>query len=219
MGLKFLRMSDKSTINWWKVIFIAAIAIGIFVWGFAMGRKTVKPTPPGPPTYSPGDTVTVQVPYPVPVAVNKPIDTANVILACIKNGLYYDLFPEKVRDSVIYVSKEDSSAVIRDWATERIYEEKVFDIDTVGSATVRAKTQYNRLTWLGATFVPMVKTVVEPQHIKKYSPFVGAGVTTSSSVLGQAGIFFEDKYGFSGLYQYDWERNKHILGTSFLIKF
>ena len=218
-GLKlFIQMSEESKINWWKVALISLVALGLFIGGFAVGRKTIKPKPPTP-IYVPGDTVTVDKPYPVPVEVNKPVDTANVIQACIKSGKYYDLFPEKVRDSIVYITPEDTSMVLNDWATERIYEEKMFDIDTVGSATVKAKVQYNRLTWLNSTFVPVVKTVVEPAKIKKYSPFVGVGITTAPGALGQAGVFFEDKYGFSALYQYNWDINQHIVGTAFLIKF
>ena len=204
--------------NWWKAALIALIAIGLVVGGFFLGRKTIKIDPPGV-IYVPGDTVSVDVPYPVPVEVIKPIDTMNVILACLKSGKYYELFPERVRDSIVYVTKEDTTAIIRDWATERLYEEKMFDIDTVGTAIVRAKVQYNRLTWLNTSFVPVTKVVTQPYQIKKYSPFVGIGLTTQPSALGQAGLFFNEKYGFSGLYMYDWELNKHIFGTSFLLKF
>jgi hypothetical protein len=211
-------MSEKN-INWWKVALIALVAFGLLAGGFILGRRTIDPpTPPGP-IYVPGDTVYVDKPYPEPVYVNKPTDTANVILACIKSGRYYELFPEKVRDSLIFVTPEDSSLVIRDWATERFYVEKLFDCDTVGTLTVKAKTQYNRLEWLNTTFVPVTKVIAKPTPVKKYAPFAGGGITTSPSVLGQAGVFFDDKYGFSGVYQYDWDRKKHVVGTAFLLKF
>ena len=211
-------MSEKN-INWWKVALIAMVAFGLLVGGFFLGRKTIDKPGPSDPVYVPGDTVFVDKPYPEPVYINKPADTANVILACIKSGRYYDLFPEKVRDSISYVTPEDSSMVIRDWATERFYKEKLFDCDTVGTLTVEAKTQYNRLEWLNTTFVPMTKVVTKPKPVKKYSPFIGGGLTTFPSVIGQAGVFFEDKYGFSGVYQYDWDRKERAFGTAFLIKF
>lgn len=199
------------------ILLIGAILLAL-VGGFFIGRKTIKPEKPDV-VYVKGDSIKVDVPYPVPVEVVKPVDTANVILACIKSGKYYELFPEKVRDSLIYISKEDTTTVILDWATERFYEETLFDIDTVGTATVRAKVQYNRLSWLNSTFTPVTKVVITPQPIKKYSPFVGVGLTTMPTALGQAGLFFEDKYGFSGLYQYDWVNNNHIFGGMFLLKF
>lgn len=211
-------MGDAKNANWWKVGGIIAIALLLLIGGFYLGRKTIKPGKPEI-IYVPGDTVSVDVPYPVPVEVIKPADTLDIIRACIESGKYSELFPERVRDSIIYVTKDDSTAIIRDWATERLYEEKMFDIDTVGTATVKAKVQYNRLTWLNSTFVPVQKIVKEPQPIKKYSPFVGAGITTQPAVAGQLGMFFEDKYGFSGVYQYDWNNKNHIFGAMFLIKF
>lgn len=214
----YYSMATEKKINWWKVALFALIIAGVGVGCFFIGRKTIKIDPPGV-IYVPGDTVSVDVPYPVPIQVNKPIDTANVIRACIKSGKYYELFPERVRDSIIYVTKEDSTNVIIDWATERIYEHKVFDIDTVGTATIRAKTQYNRITFLNATFVPVTKVVTQPYQVKKYSPFIGAGLSTSPSVITQAGLFIDDKYGFAGLYMYDWELKKNVFGTSFLLKF
>lgn len=213
-------MEEEKTnkVNWWKVALYAIVILGLLATGFFIGRKTIKPGEPDI-VYVPGDSIHVDVPYPVPVYVNKPVDSLNVLLALIKSGKYYDLFPEKVRDSIVYVTKDDTSAVIRDWATERFYEEKVFDIDTVGTAIVRAKTQYNRLTFLGTTFKPVTKVVTNYHPVKKYSPFVGLGLTTQPTVAGQAGMFFEDKYGFSGLYQYDWTNNNHIFGAMFLMKF
>lgn len=210
--------TNKSKMNWWKFAVYAIVILGLFAGGFFLGRRTIKPGKPDI-VYVPGDSVSVEVPYPVPVYVSKPVDTLNVLLAIIKSGKYYELFPEKVRDSIVYVTPQDTSDVIRDWASERFYEEKVFDIDTVGSATVRAKTQYNRITFLGTTFKPVTKVVTEYKPVNKYSPFVGVGLTTMPTVAGQAGMFFEDKYGFSGLYQYDWQNKNHIFGAMFLLKF
>ena len=204
--------------NWWKIALIILACVALAVGGFVVGRKTIKIDPPGV-IYVPGDTISVNVPFPVPVEVVKPIDTANVLRACIESGKYYELFPEKIRDSIIYITKADTAAVLLDWATERFYEEQLFDIDTVGTAFLKAKVQYNRLASVNATFTPVTKVVTQPYQIKKYSPFIGGGLTTQPSVLGQAGLFFNDKYGFSGLYMYDWEANKHIFGTSFLLKF
>lgn len=204
--------------NKWKTALIFLCGLILLTLGFFVGRRTIK-TPEPNVIYVPGDSIHVELPYPVPVEVIKPVDTANVILACIESGKYYELFPEKVRDSIVYVTKEDTTTVLRDWATERFYEETLFDVDTVGTAIVRAKVQYNRLSWMNSTFTPVTKVIYTPQPIKKYSPFVGLGLTTMPTVATQAGVFFEDKYGFSGLYQYDWVNNKHIFGSVFLLKF
>lgn len=148
----------------------------------------------------------------------EPCDTVNVILECIESGKYFELFPEKVRDTVFVATKEDTSTVLKDWATLRVYEETIIDNDTIGTATVKAEVQYNRLESITSNFVPTTKVVTEPVKVKYFSPFLGGGITTTSMV-GQAGMFFEDKYGFSLLYQYDWKANKNSIGTMFLYKF
>lgn len=200
-----------------KYILAVLIILGI---GFFIGRKTVDQIVKTEIVYLPGEKVEVEVEKPVPVYVKPPIDSANVIAECVKSGKFSDLFPTKVKDSIIYVSKEDSSAVIKDWATERVYEQKLFEIDTVGVATVRAKTQYNRITWMSGTFVPVIKqTTVTNVVTKKYSPFVGGGITTMPEAVLNAGVYFDDKYGVSVMYEYNWELKKRAVGLMATWKF
>lgn len=210
---------NNNNVNGWKIAVYVIAAILLLGIGFFAGRKTIKPGETPPPIYIPGDTVEVLVPHPVPVQVIKPIDTANVIRACIANGKYYELFPERVKDSIVYVTKQDTSDVIKDWATERIYQENVFESDTVGTLTVKARTQYNRLTWLGTKFTPVTKVVTEPQKIKKFSPFLGAGISTTPSVDALGGIFFEEKYGVAAKYSYEYQLKENVYGFYFLYKF
>ena len=211
-------IGTQSSVNWWKVAIYLIAIIALFLGGFFLGRKTIKQPEPDI-IYIPGDTVKVNVPYPEPVYIKKPIDTLDVIADCINSGKYYDLFPEKVRDSIVYVTKEDTSAVIRDWATERFYDEQIFDIDTVGTASIKAKVQYNRLASLESTFVPITKVITQVKPAKKYSPFVGVGLSTAPSANLQGGMYFDNKYGASLEYQYQWQTKQHVLGTAFLIKF
>lgn len=203
----------------YKYILVGVIALLLLVCGFFIGRKTVPGKVIDKPIYIPGDTVEVEVPTPFPVEVVRPADTLNIIKACIESGKYYELFPLRVRDSIVYVTKADTAAVLTDWATIRYYDEPLFDIDTVGTARFKAKVQYNRLSEFSSTFVPMTKVIVEPSKIKKYSPFVGIGLTTMPTVAGQAGMFFDDKYGVSALYQYDWQNKNNIIGIMYLRKF
>lgn len=204
-----------------KVLTRVAIVLAILAIGFFAGRKTIKHDTGEPQViYLPGEPVEVEVDKPVPVYIVKPVDTANVIVNCVKSGKFKELFPTIVKDSIIYVDKSDSAAVIRDWATERFYEEKVFDIDTVGSATIKAKTQYNRITWMGATFTPITKeTTVTNLLKKKYEPFVGVGVTTMPAVLVTAGMYFDGKYGASAMYEYDPNTKKQAVGLMATYKF
>ena len=176
-----------------KIVSYIVLILGIFTAGFFIGRKTIDVGEPEI-IYMPGDTVTVTVTDLVPV--NEKVDTANIINDCVKNGLFYELFPEKVKDSIIYLTltKEDTAKIFNDWATERIYNVPLFSIDTIGSASLTAKVQYNRLYDVNATFVPVVKQITQPKKVKKYSPFIGGGITTFPTVSLQGGVFAEDKY-------------------------
>ena len=203
-----------------KTIGIIALVAGLLGTGFFTGRQTIKHKTDTVTVYLPGEPVEIKVDNPVPVYVKVPADTANIIADCIKSGKFTDLFPTITKDSIVYVSKEDTAAVLRDWATERLYEQKVFDIDTVGTAVVKAKAQYNRITWITTTFTPVVKqTTVTTTVGKKYAPFVGAGVTTMPDVVVNAGMFFDDKYGASLMYEYNWDIKKHAVGLMATYKF
>lgn len=223
---KAIREIFKGTKSESKIKQILAYAAGILLLlgvGFFGGRQTIKHGEGTEVIYMPGDTMYLpSEPHDSiiekPIYITKPVDTADIIVDCIKNGKFSDLFPTK--DSVIYITKEDTSAVIRDWATERVYQYKAFDIDTIGSATVEAKAQYNRITWIGTTFVPTTKQVTVNHIIgKKYSPFIGGGITTMPELVVNGGMYFDDKYGASILYEYDWTRNKHAVGVMGTIKF
>lgn len=208
-----------------QILAYAAGILLLLVLGFFGGRLTIKE--PGEPEviYLPGEPIYIPVPAEPdstetkPVYIVKPIDTANVIAECIRDGKYPELFPVP-KDSIIYVTKEDTAAVLKDWAAERYYKQKVFDIDTVGSAVVEAKSQYNRITWIGTTFTPVTKQVVMPTLVrKKYSPFIGGGITTMPEIVVNGGMYFDDKYGASLMYEYDWTRKKHAVGVMGTIKF
>ena len=210
-------MTKKQVRN---ILYYVLMIGGLFAAGFFSGRSVVKEKVVTDIRYVPGDTIKIEYPAPDPIKIRVPADTANIIADCIKSGKYYELFPEKVRDSLVYIDKTDTSAILRDWATVREYEQQVFDIDTVGTATIKAQTQYNRITWLGATFIPVTKEVTQTQLIKRhFSPFVGAGVTTFPSAMVQGGAFFDEKYGVTTTYQYDWKLNRHAVGVGALYKF
>lgn len=212
---------DVKQVNWWKVALIALIGIGLLVGGIFIGRKTVKPIPQQP-IYIKGDSVKVEVPVPVPVEVVKPCDTTDVIKKCIKSGKYAELFPEKVitKDSLVYIpTSEDTLAIVRDWATERTYKEKVFDSDTLGSATVDFKVQYNRVSEFSATVVPVTKVQPYVKAERKFEPFAAGGITTQPTVTVQAGAFIHQHWGAAVMYQRDWELDKNYVGLSIFVKY
>lgn len=203
-----------------KTILTVILLLVFGAGGFLTGRKTIEPIEIEKPVYIPGDTITVEVPVPTPVYVVRPADTANIIAKCVKDGIYAELFPEKVRDSLVYIpTAEDTLEIVRDWATERYYEEKIFDVDTVGTATVRAKTQYNRITEMSAEVVPVVKTVTKVLPPKKYVPFVGVGATTMPTVAVEGGMFLDEKWGGAMLYQKNVKEKGGSFGVLIVRKF
>lgn len=207
--------------NWWKIALLALAAIALFGLGFYIGRQRE------PEVITKTEIKYVELPpihdsidRPVPVYVKKPADSLNILLAMIQDGKYQEYFPEKVRDSVVYVTKEDTAKVIRDWATERFYKETLFDVDTVGRFVYDAKVQYNRLQTLSYTFTPIQKqTETTIKTTRKFLPYLGAGLDTGGSLVGQGGMFFKQDAGLAVQYRYDTKTKENAVGAMFLWMF
>lgn len=208
----------NESINKWKIAVYVIAILFLFITGFFCGRRTIKQPEPDI-IYVPGDTVKTYVEKLIPF--KEEVDTANVIKSCVKNGLFYELFPEKVKDSIVYLTltKEDTAKVFNDWATKRSYSETIFDIDTVGKATFEADVQFNRLMSFNHSFTPVIKQVTKVKPTPKYSLFAGAGVSTLPSVNAGAGFFYGERWGAMLTYQYDYSLKNNIIGSMFLIKF
>jgi hypothetical protein len=208
-------------VNWWKVGGIIAAILLIFGFGFYLGKKR------DPEVIIKTEIKYVELPpihdtvdKPVPVYIKKPADSLNILQAMIASGKYNEYFPEKVRDSIIYVTKEDSTAVIVDWATERQYNEVLFDTDTLGRFVFDAKVQYNRLQGVGYDYKPVQKEVnTTTKTTRKFLPYLGAGVDTSGGILGQGGMFFSQDAGFAVQYRYDLNLKTNTVGAMFLYMF
>ena len=207
--------------NWWKICVIIAAAILLFGLGFYVGKKrepeviikTETKYVELPPIHD-------SIPKPVPVYVKKPADSLNILLALIEEGKYEEYFPERVRDSLIYVTKEDTAAVIRDWATERVYKETLFDTDTLGRFAFDAKVQYNRLQNFDYTFTPVQKqTETTIRTVRTFLPYLGAGLDLSGSVMAQGGVFVKQNVGLAVQYRYDTKMKEHTAGALFLYMF
>lgn len=217
--INFIKKNEK----WFKLGLVILAAVLLFLLGLKVGRqvaeKNFKPTTVI--EYVKGDTITDTVYTPKPVYVKTPADTADIIKACVKDGIYTELFPEKVVEKLIEVpTKEDTTAIIRDWGTKRVYEETLFDSDTLGTCKINAEVQYNRLNTYSYEFTPVIKQVTDTKYLtKKFGPFIGAGVMTNPSVVGMAGIFIDDKYGAAFNYQYEWELKKQNYGVTLFLKF
>ena len=211
----------ESSFNWWKIAVIAIVAAFLFGLGFYLGRKKdpdviikteVK--------YVELPPIRDSIPYPVPYEVIKPIDTANIIKVVIRDGLYSELFPEKIVSDTIYITKEDTATIIKDWATERRYQETLFDSDTLGRLSVDATVKYNRMSNLGYIFTPIQKqTETTVRTTRKFLPYLGVGFDTNSAISGQGGMFIHQDAGFALQYRYDTQNKQNAVGGLFLYMF
>lgn len=209
-------------------IFVLAFALSILS-GFFIGRKTVERSLPKTEVkYIKGEKITDSIPYPQPIEVNRPIDTANIIRQCVKDGIYSELFPEKTITEYIEITKDDTSAILMDWATKRLYSETLFDVDTIGKCVVNASVQYNRLSLLSYNYTPIVKqTTITTNKVKFFSPYIGIGVLVDNDFgdylnyipTASAGFFIKEKYGIGLLYGKSYKTKNNFFGASLLYKF
>lgn len=178
--------------------------------------------------YVEGETITDSIPYPVPKYEIKPVDTANIIMACVKDGIYTELFPEKIVTEYIEITKEDTAEIIKDWGTKRLYSETLFDIDSIGRCVIGASVQYNRLSQISYDYTPVIKTVtITENRVKLFSPYVGAGVLiindfykyTNFIPTVNVGFFVKETYGLHIQYGKDFGTGNNLYGASFQYKF
>ena len=206
-------------LNWWKIAVIAIVALGLFWLGFYIGRsrdpevitKTEVKYVELPPIHD-------SIPKPVPYKVIEPVDSMNIIMEAKMSGLLAELFP--VEKDTVFVTKEDTAVVVKDWATERLYRETLFDLDTLGKFTFNAAVQYNRLASFDYTFVPVQKqTETTIKTTRRYLPYLGAGMALNGSIMAQGGMFFHQDAGFGIQYQYDPKLKENTVGAMFLWMF
>ena len=206
--------------NWWKIAVIIIAALALFGLGFFIGRQR------DPEVIIRKKIEYVELPpihdtlyKPKPYKVIEPVDSLNIIMEAKLSGLLAELFPNEGKDTV-YVSKGDTAAVVKDWASERRYKETLFDSDTLGRFSFDATVKYNRLANFDYTFVPIQKqTETTIKTTRKYLPYIGAGFDSGMGVLGQGGIFFHQDAGFAVQYRYDTQLKQSQFGGLFLYMF
>ena len=215
------------TTNDWKTIFKVIVILGIALFGFYLGRKTAPTKIKTKIIYKPGEKVEVTVEKPVPYEVSVPADTADIIRACVKDGIYTELFPSKVITEYVEVDKTDTAAIMRDWAAIRKYSETVFDSDTLGKMVVNTEVQYNRLKNINCDYTPMIKEVETTKYgVRLFSPFVGVGASVNpwdavKDPMGElsAGFFVKEKIGIQARYQHGFKSKADYVGGAILFKF
>ena len=161
-------------------IMVFALLFGI---GFTTGRKTVKlPKPVEKIEYVKGETIHDTIYTPKPYKVTKPADTLDIIRACIAEGIYKELWPKEVVKE--YITKEDTAAVMADWATERKYTKTLFDTKEEGKFVLNTTVKYNRLGEINYDFTPGNKVVTNTVYksTKTISHWTGRKKIVTSSL-------------------------------------
>lgn len=215
------------TAKQWKILFHIFMILGILISGFFIGRSTIKVKEITTIEYIKGDTIRDTLYYPKPYKEILPIDTLSIIKQCIKDGIYQELWPEKVITEYVEITKEDTSKIMKDWAIKRLYNEKLFQNDSLGSCSVEAEVQYNRMRLIGYNYVPITKEITETKYLTKtFSPFVGAGYVTNpwddvrNPIINlNGGIFIKEKYGIQLQLMHALKSKDDYIGGSILFKF
>ena len=216
-------------INYWKLSFNILIVIILLTIGFFIGRKTINTEPTIKTEYIKGDIITNTLYEPVPYKVVEPVDTLNIIKQCINDGIYKELWPERVVTEYVEVevTKEDTTKIMNDWATKRLYSETLFNDNINGNCSINAEVQYNRLRVVGYDFTPITKVVTkETKVVKSYSPFVGINYLTNPwgeiknpSIQLNGGLYIKEKYGVQLIYQRGFKLKDDYIGAGVLFKF
>lgn len=183
-----------------KAILAVALGAGLFIGGYYTCKKTTPTKIVEKTVYEKLPPIHDSIPYPVYITETEPVDPARIIQQCVRDGVFTELFPERIRTitDTVYLEKSDTTRILADWATKRDYEETLFDRDTLGTMTVRTSVQYNRLGTIHYDFTPVRKLVTrEIYTVRKVLPFVGAGASTYPSVNAEAGLFWKQSWGLS----------------------
>jgi hypothetical protein len=137
------------------------------------------------------------------------------------------LWPEKIITEYIEVNKNDTTDIMKDWATKRFYTETLFNNNKQGTCIFDAEVQYNKLTLIDYEYSPIVQTVTETEYIiKSFSPFIGISYLTNTwdeiknpMIQVNGGAFFNEKYGIQALYQRGFKLDNDYIGVGFIYKF
>lgn len=207
-------MSNKAKIA------IILIVIALF-WGFGfwLGRKHAKIITKTKIEYISNPKITGVIVKPQPIREIKPIDTLRIVEECIAKGIYSELFPK--REFIKYVpDKSDSTAIMKDWATIREYQDTLYNNDTTGTFVLSSKVRYNRIERYAYEYTTVTKIVTNTERVVKgFSPFVGVGYISDGFGVVNGGFYIKEKYGFSGVYERDFINGKNHYGGMISIKF
>lgn len=218
---------ENTSMNKWKLAFNIIVAIFLLILGFFLGRKTIETKTEIVTEYIQGEKITDTLFYPKPYKVYVKPDTLSIIQQCIKDGIYKELWPEKVVTEYVEVNKSDTTAIMNDWATKRYYSETLFNDEKQGSCAFNAEVQYNRLKMVDYTYTPIVQTITETKYTTKmFSPYVGLSYLENPwdeiknpIIQLNGGVFIKETYGLQVLYQRGLKLKSDYIGGGFIYKF
>lgn len=218
---------ENTSMNKWKLAFNIVVVIFLLTLGFFLGRKTIETKTEIVTEYIQGEKITDTLFYPKPYKVYIKPDTLSIIQQCIKDGIYKELWPEKVVTEYIEVNKSDTTAIMNDWATKRYYSETLFNDEKQGSCAFNAEVQYNRLKMVDYTYTPVVQTITKTKYATKmFSPYVGLSYLENPwdeiknpTIQLNGGVFIKETYGFQVLYQRGLKLKSDYIGGGFIYKF
>lgn len=210
-----------------EIIFYFFIILIILSIGFYFGRTTIPTKIETVTEYIKGDTIRDTIYEIKPYKIIIPVDTVGIIKQCIKDGIYQELWPEKVITEIVEVTKEDTTKIMNDWASKRFYNEVIFSNDSLGYCSIDAQVQYNRLKLLGYNYQAVTKRITETVYkTKLFSPYMGMGYVTNpweevrnSMIIINGGLFIKEKYGVQLNLLHSLQTKSDYIGGSFVYKF
>jgi hypothetical protein len=212
----------------WKILFHIIMILLFLTLGFFGGRKTLVQKEPEIITqYLPGETIIDSFYIKVPYKVIEPVDTLNLIKQCIKDGIYKELWPSRVITEYIEVTKNDSTILLKDWASKRYYSETLFDNNEYGKCIFNAEVQYNRLKLIDYSFTPIKQVITETKYdVKMFSPFIGLSYLSNPwdeirnpMIQINGGLYIKEKYAINLIYQRGFVLKNDYVGGGLIYKF
>jgi hypothetical protein len=181
-----------------------AIALIFFITGaltgFLTGRKTI--TDKEVITYREGTPSNVIFELPAPKTETPATDLklSDIIIP------HYIFIPDSI-DSI------DLRPTVYDWNIERKYSELIDN--EYGKLTIDATVQYNKLSELQTTFVPIYKEITRYRE-KTWQPFLSFNYSTYGYTGIGGGLFYKH-WGFEYQYQRHFPTNKngHLFGLKY----
>ena len=207
-------MDNGNKINSYLILstIILSIALG-GILGYFIGKGRVKTVTviEKEVKYFPGKRI---------VGTIKDLTPIKVVIPSIPDLLVYT--DTIVVDSIVYVQKVDSFAVLREFLTRRYYQETIFDIDTVGKCEISFEVYKNRANNLNYEFIPIYKEIKESRKEYKKEKYrsilIGGGLNFSGGINGQI-ILSENRFGAGYQFLRMYNANYHGVGVFYRIGF